>query len=339
MTAWSSTTDSWQAGQPAAVSGSATATALPPGSLPAGVDVGQRAIRADRGTRGQVRPTLTEATEKTEIAKAARAKAAKEKAAKEKAAKQKAAKEKAAKEKAARQRAAKEKAARQRAAEEKAARQQAAKRAAQLNLTVVGSRYTTAALKLRTEPSKGSRSVDVIDEAKKLKITQTVRQGYRLVVVQGKGRWVTEEYLSSKKPSSKSSSSSSSKSSSSSGARISSGSCSKSRGIESGLVPNAVKVYRAICASFPEVSSYGGRRGSNDFHGSGRAVDAMISDSGAGRRLANWVRANASRLGVSEVIYAQKIWTVQRAGEGWRSMSDRGSATANHYDHVHVSVY
>jgi hypothetical protein len=39
------------------------------------------------------------------------------------------------------------------------------------------------------------------------------------------------------------------------------------------------------------------------------------------------------------VIYAQKIWSVKRGGEGWRGMSDRGSVTANHYDHVHVSTY
>ncbi|MDQ1640746.1 MAG: hypothetical protein QOJ90_97, partial [Actinomycetota bacterium] len=28
-----------------------------------------------------------------------------------------------------------------------------------------------------------------------------------------------------------------------------------------------------------------------------------------------------------------------RSSEGWRPMADRGSTTANHYDHVHVSVY
>jgi hypothetical protein len=65
----------------------------------------------------------------------------------------------------------------------------------------------------------------------------------------------------------------------------------------------------------------------------------MISNSTVGWQIANWVRANASRLGVSEVIYSQSIWTVQRSSEGWRSMSDRGSATANHYDHVHITVY
>jgi hypothetical protein len=65
----------------------------------------------------------------------------------------------------------------------------------------------------------------------------------------------------------------------------------------------------------------------------------MISNAAVGQQMANWVRAHAKQLGVSEVIYRQHIWTVQRSSEGWRGMSDRGSATANHYDHVHVSVY
>lgn len=87
------------------------------------------------------------------------------------------------------------------------------------------------------------------------------------------------------------------------------------------------------------MTSYGGVRADSGFHGSGRAIDAMISDSSVGWEIARYVRENAKRLGVSEVIYSQRIWTVQRSGEGWRSMSDRGSASANHYDHVHVSVY
>jgi hypothetical protein len=86
------------------------------------------------------------------------------------------------------------------------------------------------------------------------------------------------------------------------------------------------------------VSSYGGLRGGGGNHGSGRALDIMVSG-GTGDQVAAFVRANASALGVSEVIWSQRIWTVQRSGEGWRWMSDRGSATANHYDHVHVSTY
>ena len=71
----------------------------------------------------------------------------------------------------------------------------------------------------------------------------------------------------------------------------------------------------------------------------GQALDIMIPSSSVGQAIANYVRANAKALGVSEVIWAQHIWTVQRASEGWRLMPDRGSTTANHYDHVHVTVY
>ena len=116
--------------------------------------------------------------------------------------------------------------------------------------------------------------------------------------------------------------------------------CASGFGMEAGLKRNAIKVHRAVCARFPSVKSYGGRRsGGDSFHTSGRAVDIMIPNASTGRHIADWVRANRKRLGVSEVIYAQHIWTVQRGSEGWRSMSDRGNATANHYDHVHVSVY
>ena len=61
----------------------------------------------------------------------------------------------------------------------------------------------------------------------------------------------------------------------------------------------------------------------------------MVSGERAGQ-VANFVRENAAAFGVSYVIYSQSIWSVERSGEGWRGMSDRGSATANHYDHVHV---
>lgn len=252
-----------------------------------------RAAQAARGTRSELRPSLSAGDEKAAMVESARERSVEIAADQAKAAKKKA----------------------------------AARKAAELKDSVIGSRYTTSAVKLRTTPSKKAKSVEIIDEAKKIKVTDTVRKGYRQVVVDGKGRWVTDDYLSKKKPSAEEK------------AGISDASCGKSSSIESGLVSNGVKTYRAMCAAFPEVSSFGGRRSSNDFHGSGQAIDAMISDSQAGWRLANWVRANASRLGVSEVIYAQKIWTVQRSGEGWRGMSDRGSSTANHYDHVHVSVY
>ena len=51
------------------------------------------------------------------------------------------------------------------------------------------------------------------------------------------------------------------------------------------------------------------------------------------------MRANYAALGVNYVIYSQQIWSVERGGEGWRGDVDRGSTTANHYDHVHVTVF
>ena len=114
--------------------------------------------------------------------------------------------------------------------------------------------------------------------------------------------------------------------------------CRLGSGVESGLTPDAIRVYRSVCAAFPEVTSYGGVRPDSGEHGTGQALDIMSTGS-LGDAIAAYVRANASKLGVSEVLWAQEIWTVERSGEGWRSFSDRGSATANHFDHVHVTVY
>ena len=197
---------------------------------------------------------------------------------------------------------------------------------------VSGVRFATDDLNIRTDPEKKSDVVTVVDPGTRLSVTSVVRGGFRLVVYKDRGRWVTASYLSTRKPSP-------AKKAQASGG-VTRSACSKSASIDAGLTPDAVLVHRAVCASFPQVTSFGGRRGGGgDFHTTGQAVDCMISDSTAGWALARWVRAHARELGVSEVIYSQRIWTVQRSGEGWRPMSDRGSATANHYDHVHVSVY
>jgi len=117
------------------------------------------------------------------------------------------------------------------------------------------------------------------------------------------------------------------------------GSCSISPSIESHLTSNARAVYRAVCAVFGDtVSSFGGfRAGDHGDHGSGRAVDIMVSGD-PGWEIARYVQAHARELGVTYVIYQQKIWLVGRPKSQWRAMEDRGSRTANHYDHVHVSV-
>jgi hypothetical protein len=189
---------------------------------------------------------------------------------------------------------------------------------------VVGSRYTEVALKIRKTPEADADVVAVVGAAEKVTITDVTEDGFRQVIYKDKPRWVTAEYLSKSKP----------EASASGG--LSSAPCASGSGVEGGLGANAIAAHRAICARFPQVSSFGGYRPGSSNHSSGRALDVMVSGA-AGQQIATWARANAGALGITEVIYAQRIWTTQRAGDGWRGMSDRGSATANHYDHVHLS--
>lgn len=75
------------------------------------------------------------------------------------------------------------------------------------------------------------------------------------------------------------------------------------------------------------------RSGSSD-HPEGLAIDFMVSTP-TGDALASYVLNNQARFGVKYVIWRQRY----NDGGGWSMMSDRGSATANHYDHVHVSFH
>jgi len=273
-------------------------------------------------------------------AKAAQAKAAQAKAAQAKAAQAKPAKAKAARVEAERAKAARVEAERARAAKAKAeqaradpARAAKAKvQAAAPALKVVGSRYTRVDLNVRAAADAESRLLTVLTSGSKVSVTVTVRGEWRYVSYRDRGGWVKNEYLVTAKPKP------------AGGARtvggISGAACPGGSAVESGLTRDAIRVHRAICARFPSVTSYGGvRADSLPEHPSGRALDAMISNQATGWQIANFVRANAGRLGVSEVLFAQRIWTVQRSSEGWRNFANRGSASANHYDHVHVSVY
>lgn len=73
-------------------------------------------------------------------------------------------------------------------------------------------------------------------------------------------------------------------------------------------------------------------------HPLGLALDFMTyGDRAKGQAIAEYCVTNAAALGVKYVIWYQRIWSLDRASEGWRGMEDRGSVTANHMDHVHVS--
>lgn len=74
----------------------------------------------------------------------------------------------------------------------------------------------------------------------------------------------------------------------------------------------------------------------NTEHHSKRALDFMVRNEAAGDFVRNYIWANRKRLRLRHVIWEQHITsTVVKPGVR-RKMGDRGNATQNHYDHVHV---
>lgn len=82
----------------------------------------------------------------------------------------------------------------------------------------------------------------------------------------------------------------------------------------------------------------GTRASARDMHGhpSGNALDFMVlGDSALGDAIVSYHVQNWDELGVEYVIWQQRI--LMTPGGSWEWMEDRGSATQNHYDHVHVN--
>jgi hypothetical protein len=174
-------------------------------------------------------------------------------------------------------------------------------------------------------PRKDARTAGTIPDGKQVPVTGRRVHGYAQVIVGVSTRWVTADYLSTKKevaPGSKG---------------LVDRPCAGTSGVEGGLTSGAVRVYRAVCNNFPQITQYGGYAARGE-HSSGKAIDVMTSDSRLGGEIAAFLQRNAAALDLYDIIWQQHIWTPVRASEGWRSMSDRGSETANHFDHVHVSV-
>ncbi|MEV4801007.1 hypothetical protein AB0K18_13455 [Nonomuraea sp. NPDC049421] len=115
-----------------------------------------------------------------------------------------------------------------------------------------------------------------------------------------------------------------------------------------GLTQRMIQVRAEIMANFPMKYGVGCLRpGDPGEHGKGRACDFMMSrggtmaagsDAANGDALAAWLIKNGARIGVMYIIWKQRYYDI-RSGGGWDPMSNRGGVTANHYDHVHVSVF
>jgi len=116
--------------------------------------------------------------------------------------------------------------------------------------------------------------------------------------------------------------------------------CPRGSAVEKKLRPKTIEIYRSVCALFPDVNSYGGwRAGGLPYHKNGRALDIMLTpykESALGHSIANYLIAHAKEFNIDHIIFEQHIWTPSTPH--WRKMADRGSITANHFNHVHVAI-
>jgi SH3-like domain-containing protein len=188
--------------------------------------------------------------------------------------------------------------------------------------TAGASRTTTANLNLRKGPGRSYGVIKVLRKGVRVTLTGRTSNGFTKVRNGNGTGWVSTKYLTASKAVAKS-----------------------TRATPKGLKPNAAKTYRAAVTKFPRIKTvHGVRPGANSDHSTGRAVDLMIPNykSASGKKLggdvAAWARTNARSLGINYVIWNQRIWSVARSKEGWRAMASRGGDSANHKDHVHISV-
>lgn len=181
--------------------------------------------------------------------------------------------------------------------------------------STTGTKYATTALILRSSPEDQFVNHGDAPRGAALQVTGRVVNGRAEVVYQGNVRWVTAQYLADSAPAAPTFN-------------------------LPGLTPNSRYLLAEATKNFPEIRTiYGVRSDPIPDHPSGRALDFMTyTNKDVGNRLAAWAQANATELNIDYIIWDQRIWSVARQREGWRFMADRGSNTANHKDHVHITV-
>lgn len=115
--------------------------------------------------------------------------------------------------------------------------------------------------------------------------------------------------------------------------------CSNGSSVPATVDLSVQAIHRDVCRLFPDVVTYGTFRGYCTYtcdHHDGIAVDIMVSGD-RGWEVAHYLEENYERYNINNMIYSQKIWATYQ--QYWKVMGDRGSITANHYDHVHISVH
>ncbi|MFV0453391.1 MAG: SH3 domain-containing protein [Propioniciclava sp.] len=189
-----------------------------------------------------------------------------------------------------------------------------------------GTRYAQTGLTVRSQASKESKKLGSLARSDKVTILDKKANGYRQIEFDGKIGYALDSELGKEKPAPVSSS-------------TYTGSTTYTGKTVLGLKPKAMVVYNAVTAKWSFSSIGGYRPSSRSNHQFGGAIDFMLTpgkDSAKGWAVAQYLAANASTFDIDHIIFEQKIWTPYNPT--WRPMEDRGSTTANHYDHVHVSV-
>ena len=110
-----------------------------------------------------------------------------------------------------------------------------------------------------------------------------------------------------------------------------------------GLQPQTAAFKEEIANLFGITSFSGYRPGDSGDHGKGLAIDFMVPESSElGDKIAEYAIKNMASRGISYIIWKQRFYAPFDSKYGpantWNPMSDRGSVTENHYDHVHVSM-
>lgn len=122
--------------------------------------------------------------------------------------------------------------------------------------------------------------------------------------------------------------------------------CRPGRWNEAHLTFDSVVIGRYVAVTWPEIRRVGGYRPYDPYpdHPSGRAVDIMMPNGGKGTdvelgtEIAKYFQDHAEDFGIEYLIWRQRMWIAGTPTRSWVHMSDRGSPTANHMDHVHITV-
>lgn len=184
---------------------------------------------------------------------------------------------------------------------------------------IKGTRFATTALEVHAAAKSSSPVLAKVASGDTVDITGKVTGSWAEIMHKGLPRWVKASGLAKEMP-------------------LGTSPCASGSGSERGLRPDTIKVHRAVCALFPSIARYGGVAGRGE-HATGQALDIMVGvGNPIGDDVAAFLMEHRQELGIEYIIWKQRIWRPATSG-GWRGMSDRGGATANHYDHVHVTTY